>query len=92
MVIDKPNDIIIRYTVYGFLIGIFFPFASLLLHSLTGQISFTLQVFGYLHNLFPGEKKNIKIPGGDGKMHAAQILLSMAETTDEISYTAFISL
>lgn len=52
---DKPNDIIIRYTVYGFLIGIIFPFTSLLLHSLTGNVSFTLHGFGYLHKLFPGQ-------------------------------------
>ena len=52
---NKPNDIIIRYTVYGFLIGIIFPFASLLLHSLTGNTSFTLHGFGYLHKLFPGQ-------------------------------------
>lgn len=52
---DKPNDIIIRYTVYGFLIGIIFPFASLLLHSLTGITSFTLHGLGYLHKLFPGQ-------------------------------------
>ncbi len=52
---DKPNDIVIRYTVYGFLIGIFFPFASLLLHSFTGDVTFTLHGFGYLHNLFPGQ-------------------------------------
>ena len=37
-------------------------------------------------------KKNVKIPGGDGKMHTAQILLSMSEAADEVSYTAFISL
>jgi PAS domain S-box-containing protein len=55
MVMDKPNDIIIRYTVYGFLIGIFFPFASLLLHSFTGDTSFTLHGFGYLHMFFPGQ-------------------------------------
>ncbi|MFC2116472.1 PAS domain-containing protein, partial [Bacteroidota bacterium] len=52
---EKPNDIIIRYTVYGFLIGIFFPFASLLLHTLTGDISFSLQGFGRLHSLFAGQ-------------------------------------
>jgi len=55
MDMDKPNDIIIRYTVYGFLIGIIFPFASLLLHSLTGHTSFTLYGFGSLHKLFPGQ-------------------------------------
>jgi PAS domain S-box-containing protein len=55
MDMDKPNDIIIRYTVYGFLIGIFFPFASLLLHTLTGNSSFTLHGFGQLHAQFPGQ-------------------------------------
>jgi PAS domain S-box-containing protein len=38
-----------------------------------------------------GEKKNVQIPGGDGRMHAVEILLTMAETGDEVSYTAFIS-
>ena len=52
---DKPSDIIIRYTVYGFLIGILFPIASLLLHSFSGHTSFTLHDFGYLHRLFPGQ-------------------------------------
>jgi len=52
---DKPNDIIIRYSVYGFLIGIIFPFTSLLLHSLPGNASFTLHGFVPLHKLFPGQ-------------------------------------
>lgn len=52
---DKPSDIIIRYTVYGFLIGIIFPITSLLLHSLSGHTSFALHDFGYLHKLFPGQ-------------------------------------
>lgn len=52
---DKPNDIIIRFTIYGFLIGIFFPFASLLLHTITGDISFSIQGFRQLHALFPGQ-------------------------------------
>jgi PAS domain S-box-containing protein len=51
----KPNDIIIRYTVYGFLIGIFFPLVSLLVHSLTGNVSFSLHGFIALHSRFPGQ-------------------------------------
>ena len=52
---DKPNDIIIRFTIYGFLIGIFFPFASLLLHTITGDINFSIQRFRQLHALSPGQ-------------------------------------
>ena len=33
MAMEKPNDIIIRFTIYGFLIGIVFPVASLLKES-----------------------------------------------------------
>ena len=55
MLMDKPNDIIIRYTIYGFLIGIFFPFASLLLHSISGITTFTLHGFRELHHIFPGQ-------------------------------------
>ena len=39
-----------------------------------------------------GERKNVKIPGANGKLHPAQIPLAMAETGGEVSYTAFISL
>ena len=52
---EKPKEIIIRYTVYGFLAGIFFPLASFLLHSLAGDISFTLHDFRILHSVFPGQ-------------------------------------
>ncbi len=52
---DKPSDIWIRYTVYGFLIGIFFPAASLFLHALTGQVNFSMHGFSRLHSLFPGQ-------------------------------------
>jgi len=52
---EKPNDIIIRFTIYGFLIGIFFPVASLLIHTFTGEIRFSLQGFAQLHVLFPGQ-------------------------------------
>ncbi len=52
---EKPNDIIIRFTIYGFLIGIIIPFASLLIHTFTGDISFTFQGFRQLHALFPGQ-------------------------------------
>lgn len=52
---EKPNDIIIRFTLYGFLIGIFFPVASLLLHAITGDVSFSIQGFVRLHELFPGQ-------------------------------------
>ncbi len=52
---EKRNEIIIRHTIYGLLIGIFFPVASLVLHSLTGQTPFTLQGFSRLHVLFPGQ-------------------------------------
>ncbi len=52
---NKPNEIIIRFTIYGFLIGIFFPVVSLFIHSLTGDVSFSLQGFSQLHALFPGQ-------------------------------------
>jgi len=52
---EKPNDIIIRFTIYGFLIGIIIPFASLLIHVITGDISFSLRGFSQLHVLFPGQ-------------------------------------
>ncbi|MFC2113162.1 PAS domain S-box protein [Bacteroidota bacterium] len=52
---EKPNDIIIRFTIYGFLIGIFFPVASLLIHRLTDDVSFSFQGFSQLHKLFPGQ-------------------------------------
>jgi len=55
MAMEKPNDIIIRFTIYGFLIGIFFPVASLLIHAFTGEIRFSLQGFAQLHALFPGQ-------------------------------------
>ncbi len=52
---EKPNDIIIRFIIYGFLIGIFFPVASLLIHTFTGHVSFSIQGFNRLHSLFPGQ-------------------------------------
>ena len=52
---EKPNDIIIRFTIYGFLIGIFFPVASLLIHTFTGDIRFSLYGFAQLHAQFPGQ-------------------------------------
>jgi PAS domain S-box-containing protein len=51
----KSNDIIIRSTIYGFLIGIIFPAASLIIHSLAGEVNFSLQGFGRLHAMFPGQ-------------------------------------
>jgi len=54
--------------------------------------SFLVSLFSPRAVKITGEKKNVKIPGGDGRLHSAQILLSMSETTDEVSYTAFISL
>jgi signal transduction histidine kinase len=54
--------------------------------------SFLVSLFSHRTVKITGEKKNVKIPGGDGRMHTAQILLSMSETSDEVSYTAFISL
>jgi hypothetical protein len=53
--------------------------------------SFLVSLFDPRAVKITGEKKNVQIPGGDGRMHAAQILLAMAETGDEVSYTAFIS-
>jgi PAS domain S-box-containing protein len=52
---DKSNEIIIRFTVYGFIIGIIFPFASLLVHSFTGDVDFSFQGFSLLHSRFPGQ-------------------------------------
>jgi PAS domain S-box-containing protein len=52
---EKRNEIIIRYTVYGLLTGLFFPAASLLLHSLAGDISLTLRGFSLLHSMFPSQ-------------------------------------
>ena len=54
--------------------------------------SFLVSLFNPRSVKITGEKKNVRIPGGDGRMHSAQILLSMAETSSEVSYTAFISL
>ncbi len=52
---EKPNDIIIRFTIYGFLIGVIIPLASLFIHTISGDISFSLQGFWQLHALFPGQ-------------------------------------
>lgn len=50
---DKPKDIIIRFSVYGFLIGIIFPFLSLLIFRIDGNLSFSLRGFIILHSMFP---------------------------------------
>ena len=54
--------------------------------------SFLVSLFSPRSSKITGEKKNVKIPGGDGKIYSAQILLSISEVADEVSYTAFISL
>ncbi len=54
--------------------------------------SFLVSLFSPRTVKITGEKKIVKIPGGDGTMHTAQILLSMSEVADEVSYTAFISI
>ena len=54
--IERVNkDLIIRYTIYGFLIGLFFPALSLLVMAGIGSISFTLHDFIKLHHLFPAQ-------------------------------------
>jgi PAS domain S-box-containing protein len=49
----KNKDLIIRYTTYGFLIGLFFPVLSFIIFASIGSISFTLQDFVKLHRSFP---------------------------------------
>ena len=39
-----------------------------------------------------GENKRVSIPDKSGKMHSAEIHLTLAEQKEEVSYTAFISL
>lgn len=52
---EKRIEIIIRYTVYGLLIGLFFPVASLFIHSLGEDFTFTFYGFSRLHTLSPGQ-------------------------------------
>ena len=51
---DRENkDLIIRYTAYGFLIGLFFPVLSFIIFAGIESISFTLKDFLRLHRLIP---------------------------------------
>jgi len=54
---DSPrkDDIIIRFTVYGLLIGLFFPAGALLLATLLGEVNFSLQGLAFLHRVFPAQ-------------------------------------
>lgn len=54
--------------------------------------SFLVSLFSPKAVKITGERKNVKIPGNDGRMHSAEIILSMSESADEVSYTAFITL
>jgi PAS domain S-box-containing protein len=51
---DRDNkDLIIRFTSFGFLMGLIFPVVSFVIFSITGTVSFTIQGFIRLHPLFP---------------------------------------
>ena len=52
---EKQTEIIIRYTVYGLLIGLFFPVASLLIHTLGKDVSFSLYGYARIHSISPGQ-------------------------------------
>jgi len=53
---DKANnDLLIRFTTYGFLIGLFFPVLSFIIFASIGSISFTLQDLIKLHELFAAQ-------------------------------------
>jgi PAS domain S-box-containing protein len=54
--------------------------------------SFILSLFDPNTIKITGESKKVRIPDNEGKLHAAEIHLSMADLKDEVSYTAFISL
>jgi PAS domain S-box-containing protein len=49
------TDLTIKYTVYGILIGLFFPILSFIIHAVSGTISLTLGGIRQLHHLFPGQ-------------------------------------
>jgi PAS domain S-box-containing protein len=52
---EKRTEIIIRYTVYGLLIGLVFPLTSLFIASLSNDVSFSMQGYTQLHSLSPGQ-------------------------------------
>ena len=52
---EKRTEIIIRYTVYGLLIGLVFPLTSLFIASFSNDVSFSLQGYSLLHSLSPGQ-------------------------------------
>jgi PAS domain S-box-containing protein len=53
MIIRGDKDLIIRFTTYGFIIGLLFPVLSLIISAIPGSISFTFNDFIKLHRLFP---------------------------------------
>jgi len=53
MTIRGDKDLIIHFTIYGFIIGLLFPILSFIIFTSSGSISFTLVDFIKLHSLIP---------------------------------------
>lgn len=51
----RKEDIIIRLTIYGLLIGLLFPVGSLLLATILNKVNFTLQGSALLHRIYPAQ-------------------------------------
>ena len=54
--------------------------------------SFIVSLFKRDSIKITGEKKKVRIPDKNSKIHTAEIHLTMAEQKDEVSYTVFISI